>query len=749
MSENNERIKLSSGLYDAESVYKYIDAGDIDITTHLINQQLSQIINSKYRLSDRENYCVGSHNVDFDAKSYNVCKAKKDFRMEEWICKQCKDKNFTAVGKIMDYQIPLKRKRTEEYAGMGKIDLLAQKDEMAYILEVKSPKSTEEPLKAILEIYTYWRQLGGENCRYFLDNSCLKNADKLEMGVVFFENSSLHKKYLADEQRLNSIMTDLNVKLFLAQPIDEVDYFIKDIIDGKNYKSLDPALKSQEKSSYAEKVKERIVHTVPELYLNGTYKGRRYKHLCKEQKYNFIDYQFPEYCALKGNLSRDKINYHIGIKNLNSSQAMCINFFKKFFETDADEHLLLDILRDLNIDIPHELSITSAQFEYVPNPYENTNFDFFMVLSDGRHISFEIKYTENNFGKIGKPAVSQDKYIIKWHKYYRPLLEKCPYFKKQTDCQYQYSCMMNGELDNQCKHNNDCIFFQFFTHYQICRNIAYAENKNDIVIFLTPKENDALENERMFIESFAEEASTKNILNIYWETLINRSILRANSNDLRQYLERFRDKYFPQYYSSQNRCVLFGGLEKRKQSLETDFVVVELSASGDNMESDEIVKLSAVKINNMTIQDSLELYIKPQKQLTTERKELLNISDDILEHGHSLANALQIFEKWNESKIIVQYHNEYNIYFLEHAKFQCFLDDCLFIDAQALTKNMFSAIFEDQLCSFSSAYQLLFGNEEEANAENEAKLFIELLSCLKSEYDFRILEDIETYWKCR
>ena len=221
------------------------------------------------------------------------------------------------------------------------------------------------------------------------------------------------------------------------------------------------------------------------------------------------------------------------------------------------------------------------------------------------------------------------------------------------------------------------------------------------------------------------------------------------ANDLRQYLERFRDKYFPQYYSSQNRCVLFGGLEKRKQSLETDFVVVELSASGDNMESDEIVKLSAVKINNMTIQDSLELYIKPQKQLTAERKELLNISDDILEHGHSLANALQIFEKWNESKIIVQYHNEYNIYFLEHAKFQCFLDDCLFIDAQALTKNMFSAFFEDQLCSFSSAYQLLFGNEEEANAENEAKLFVELLSRLKSEYDFRILEDIETYWKCR
>ena len=93
-----------------------------------------------------------------------------------------------------------------------------------------------------------------------------------------------------------------------------------------------------------------MVNTVPQEHLGGIFNGRKYNHICKEQKYNFIDHCFPTYGNIKGCLNYDKIDYHRGITHLNSSQAMCINYFKKFFETEKYESLLAEILLMHGID---------------------------------------------------------------------------------------------------------------------------------------------------------------------------------------------------------------------------------------------------------------------------------------------------------------------------------------------------------------------------------------------------------------
>lgn len=56
------------------------------------------------------------------------------------------------IGKILDYQTPLKNKRSDQ---AGKIDLLAYDGKVLRILELKEPKSTESMLRCILEGYTY------------------------------------------------------------------------------------------------------------------------------------------------------------------------------------------------------------------------------------------------------------------------------------------------------------------------------------------------------------------------------------------------------------------------------------------------------------------------------------------------------------------------------------------------------------------------------------------------------------------
>ena len=124
-----------------------------------ISSQLDYIKNGRYIQSNRLNYLVDSHTDTFDEATYQERKNKPYFRKEEWICKRCKGQVYNSVGEIIDYQVPLKH--SQKCSGLGKVDLLSQKGSVAYLLEVKTRENTESPLRAIMEIYTYWKQLGG------------------------------------------------------------------------------------------------------------------------------------------------------------------------------------------------------------------------------------------------------------------------------------------------------------------------------------------------------------------------------------------------------------------------------------------------------------------------------------------------------------------------------------------------------------------------------------------------------------
>ena len=262
-------------------------------------------------------------------------------------------------------------------------------------------------------------------------------------------------------------------------------------------------------TAYAESVKQRIVRVLPEKDRYGLWHGRAYPHICKELQDNFIDGMG----TLKGKLVGKTIKFHEGATHLNSSQVLCINFFNRFFEDEQSEELLLQILRDAGLDISNGEKIKDATLEYEPDPKERTNFDFFLQLTSGRHISFEVKYTESEFGGISFDQKHPNKYAEKWKHIYLPMVQKSPYL---------------GE---------HCDEYLFYKHYQIHRNIAYAQ-ANDIVVFLTPRLNHALDEERCYIDGFC----TPNIRNLYWEDIVS-VVLKKVQNDpnMYDYFCRFRD----------------------------------------------------------------------------------------------------------------------------------------------------------------------------------------------------------------
>lgn len=267
--------------------------------------------------------------------------------------------------------------------------------------------------------------------------------------------------------------------------------------------------------TFAVKIQERMGSAVPDWIPRGKWNNVEYKHIYLNCRNNFIDEEYPRKCCIKGDLSNADIKYHQGKEHMNSSQVMCINFFKKFFEKPEYEYLLLDILRNCGIEIDVEDQIKTAIFEYEPCSKEGTNFDFFMMLHSGVKISFEIKYTESEFGKTSPDKKDPHKYDRKWDNIYRDMVSVCPFLSVDQEA--------------------------FYKNYQINRNISYA-GADDYVIFLTPEANreSGIEMGRKYIENL----HSSHIKNLYWEDIAakTKETVRGFSN-LSAYYDKFYNKY--------------------------------------------------------------------------------------------------------------------------------------------------------------------------------------------------------------
>lgn len=147
-------------------------------------------------------------------------KRGKISRLEEWTCKLMVDKTEKFIGKIVDYQIPLKTPGgKEKNSGLGKVDLISNNEvtHVSYLLELKVKNSNEHPLKAIMEVYTYWQMLGGDNALEFLNGS-RATGKILQKAILIYQDSKMHHK-LAASANTQLVMRNLGVKCFLVRDL--------------------------------------------------------------------------------------------------------------------------------------------------------------------------------------------------------------------------------------------------------------------------------------------------------------------------------------------------------------------------------------------------------------------------------------------------------------------------------------------------------------------------------------------------
>lgn len=157
-------------------------------------------------ISRESSYKVDSHNGII--KDENSNREEEKIAMELFDYSQNKGVTFDIIGKIIDYQTPLKSVQKDD---VGKIDLLAynEKEKTLKILELKKPDSKETMLRCVLEAYTYLKVVDKD--KLLKDFGLPENTIVKACPFVFFDGAQ-YKEIQEGRKHLKELMKNLDVE---------------------------------------------------------------------------------------------------------------------------------------------------------------------------------------------------------------------------------------------------------------------------------------------------------------------------------------------------------------------------------------------------------------------------------------------------------------------------------------------------------------------------------------------------------
>jgi len=267
---------------------------------------------------------------------------------------------------------------------------------------------------------------------------------------------------------------------------------------------------------YIDDIKQKLSNykkvKYPELG-DGVWKKnkKKYSHIIPEPEkyYNLLS---PYREDLSKYIEDNNLKLHVDFHHMNSSQAMCLNFFFPLII-----ELKLDIILELLNFKKERVNYKTVCFEKegIEKNYggQPTSFDFYFETMSNKKIYFEIKYTESDFGKVKKDKKHIDKFDNIYVNFLNPI-------KKEF-------------------HSKD----SFFNNYQILRNLIHI-NKNSFVVFLFPEDNMKIRNEAERAESHIVNNNLRgNFFPLTWEYIFEKVIDNSNNERLKNQLSDFGEKY--------------------------------------------------------------------------------------------------------------------------------------------------------------------------------------------------------------
>ena len=186
---------------DKEGDYTEIIAGWLLDNIELFNE---------IKLITREkSYKVKTH--DGIIKNEESKREEEKIAMKLFGSSKNRGKVFDIIGKIIDYQTPLKNVRGDK---AGKIDLLAYNEnenpKTLRILELKRPDSKETMLRCVLEAYTYLKVVDKD--KLLKDFGLPENTVIKACPFVFYDGKQ-HKEMQQNRENLGQLIKELGIEV--------------------------------------------------------------------------------------------------------------------------------------------------------------------------------------------------------------------------------------------------------------------------------------------------------------------------------------------------------------------------------------------------------------------------------------------------------------------------------------------------------------------------------------------------------
>jgi len=156
-----------------------------------------------------------SYKINHDGKTENITNRGEEIFAKKLFESCSSGKVLDGIGKIFDYQVPLKAKQADK---AGKIDLVSfdRSKNVAHLLELKYGYNPETLLRCILEIATYYRLLNKDN---FKKSYPEYDFSVVKKGILVFRDSLQHAevKDIKSGNRpfLKKLLGLLKVEIFL------------------------------------------------------------------------------------------------------------------------------------------------------------------------------------------------------------------------------------------------------------------------------------------------------------------------------------------------------------------------------------------------------------------------------------------------------------------------------------------------------------------------------------------------------
>ena len=206
-----EASKSEMGQFYSEDFLNYISETsdkEGDYTEIIAGWLLDNIeLFNEIKLITREkSYKVKTH--DGVIKNEGSKREEEKIAMKLFDSSKNRGKVFDIIGKIIDYQIPLKNVRGDK---AGKIDLLAynENEKTLRILELKRPDSKETMLRCVLEAYTYLKVVDKD--KLLKDFGLPENTIVKACPFVFFDGAQ-YKEIQEDRKYLKELIKNLDVE---------------------------------------------------------------------------------------------------------------------------------------------------------------------------------------------------------------------------------------------------------------------------------------------------------------------------------------------------------------------------------------------------------------------------------------------------------------------------------------------------------------------------------------------------------